>query len=201
MRQNRFVLSLFVIISFALAYSCHNDTLKEVNRTADAIEGTYNLIAIEWEGNPVDINGDGITSINLYPELLSLPTNKQCFEAVVMDFSADRTYGSIGMHLPMQNVCVTYDGRFPKGWMTGNRFEVVISYHIDLDGNLSVDHFDSLNMPKDDSRIEMIRINNGTVFFDKKGMMSFRVGYTLYDLASDGLVDGIITYFFERVNQ
>lgn len=180
--------------------SCSEDSSNSVEKTADQIEGTYNLIKITWEGKPLDINNDGIVSNNLYPELMSLSTNAgNEHHATVLSFSLDRSKGAIGMCLPMQNVSVTYDGRYPTAWMIGNALPVSISYHIDPNGTLFVDHFDSLNLPENDSRIEMKRMNNGTVSFGFNGHMSFRVGYTLYDHQTGQLVEGTILYVFERI--
>ena len=199
---SRFVLRpiLLLVVLSGFLCSCRDHYSDLINETADRIEGTYDLEAIAWEGEPVDLNNDGIASKDLLQELLSLPTNAENnHQAVVTSITLDRSIGAIGMDLPMQNVSIAPNGQYPEGWMIGNMLTVSISYHIDSSGSLLVDHFDSVGLPDDDSRIEIKRMKNGTVSFDYKGHMSFKVGYALYDRQSKQLVDGIIQYLFERI--
>lgn len=189
-----------VLILVGLCCSCKKDRLGLVEETAERIEGTYDLVAIVWEGEPLDVNNDGEASKDLFAELMSLPTNAgNKHQAIVLSLSSDRSTGAVGMDLPMQNVGVTPDGRYPTAWMIGNLLSVNISYQIDSNGIVSVDSFDSMNLPEDDSRVEMKRMHKGTVSFDYNGKMTFRVGYTLYDHQTGQLVDGIIHYIFDRL--
>ena len=191
---------MLLAVMVVLFCSCNKGRLKSVEETAERIEGMYDLVAIAWEGEPLDVNNDGEASKDLFAELMSLPTNAgNKHQAIVLSLSADRSTGAVGMDLPMQNVGVTPDGRYPTAWMIGNLLSVNISYQIDSNDIVSVDSFDSMNLPEDDSRVEMKRMNNGTVSFDYNGKMTFRVGYTLYDHQTGQLVDGIIHYAFERV--
>lgn len=190
----------FLVVLSGFLCSCRDHSSDLISETADKIEGIYNLEAIAWEGEPVDINNDGIASKDLLQELLSLPTNAENnHQAVVTSITLDRSSGAIGMDLPMQNVSIASNGQYPEGWMIGNMLTVNVSYHIDPNGSLFVNHFDSVGLPDDDSRIEIKRMKNGTVSFDFNGHMSFIVEYTLYDRQSRQLVDGVIQYLFEKI--
>jgi len=198
----RFVsrLTLLLVVLSGFLCSCRDHHSELISETADRIEGTYNLNAILWEGEPVDINNDGTVSKDLYQELLSLPTNAENkHHAVVTSIALDRSLGAIGIDLPLQNFSIAPNGQYPEGWMIGNLLTVNISYHIDPSGSLFVEHFDSVGLPEDDSRIEIKRMKNGTVSFDYKGHLSFKVEYTLYDRLNRKLVDGVILYLFERI--
>jgi hypothetical protein len=190
---------IFIVILTGLFSSCNTVVYSPIDRTADMIEGTYDLAGIMWEGDALDVNGDGITSNDLYSELMSLPINAEnTHRAYVRCFSYDRTDGFVKMQLPMQNVNVTDDGRYPAVWMIGSRMTVNLLYQIDSQGHLTVDHFESLMVNDDDARVEMVRMNNGTVWFDEEENLCFKVTYTLFDYCKEQLVEGIIHYTFEK---
>ena len=180
--------------------SCNSDNAS-VNRAADKIEGAYELTRITWEGDALDINGDGVASNDLYGELLSLPINAENdHRALVQGLMKDRTVGFVRMQLPTQNVNVTEDGRYPTAWMIGSRIDVSLYYQIDPEGHLAIDHFDSIAVNEDDARIEMKSMNNGTAWFNEKGDLCFEVTYTFYDYIKAQLVEGIIRYSFEKID-
>lgn len=177
--------------------SCRKNDVR-VPDVSEKIAGVYELVRIQWDGDPVDVNNDGVTGNNLYPELMTLSTNAQgVYKTQVL--VSDSSSGSIGMYIPLQNVSVTHDGRYPKGFMTGMALPLSLLFHIDREGSISVDHFDSLDVPESESRIEMKRIHDGQATFDELGHFVFTVHNTLYDHATDQLVDGIITYTYTRV--
>ena len=192
-------IGVIVILSVSL-YSCNKADSNPVAKTADKIEGTYKLVSMHWEGDPVDVNADGLKSKDIMSELMALPTNAQnIFQSVVLPMNSERSIGAIGFQFPMQNVSVGPDGAFPTSWMTGNTLQLNISYKIEHDGTLNIEHFDALDMPEFDSRVEMNRINNGTVRFDLKGTLIFSVNYTLYDHISGQLVTDTLHYELEKV--
>lgn len=190
---------LFVVLICSLS-SCNSET-NYVNRAADKIEGAYELTRITWEGDALDINGDGIASNDLYGELLSLPINAENdHRAFVQCLFQDRTVGYVRMQLPMQNVNITEDGRYPTAWMIGSRMNVSLYYQIDSEGHLAIDHFDSMAINEDDARVEMKKMNNGKAWFNGKGALCFKVTYTFYDYIKAQLVEGIIQYSFEKID-
>jgi len=193
------VRAIALSLLLSVVCSCEKDSSSNIYRTAEAIVGNYGLSAIYWEGNPIDVNNDGIASNELYDELMSLPANSQDhFEAVVMDFSNGREDGIIGIWLPMQNVCDDEQGQYPKVFMTGGNFPVNLSYQINDDGSIITEHYESFGTNEFDSRVEMRSIHDGTVVFDLCGHMTFSVMYTIYDHKTDWLVDGKMHYTFVR---
>ena len=199
--MNKFFLqSSFGLFIFLIVFSsCCKEVVSSVEETADKVEGVYDLIRATWQGNPIDVNNDGIAGTELLPELMSLPTNAQNrFIVSMLPISMDRQYGCLGMQLPMQNVYAESDGVYPKGCMVGNTLYVSMAYQIDEKGSLSVEHFDSVDCPESEKRIEWKRIRNGTVNLGQQGEILFTVSYTLYDHKDNQLVDGIMKYTFKK---
>jgi len=189
-------LSLLALTGILTSCWSNEDIAPNVSKK---ITGVYELVRIQWEGDPVDVNNDGVASNNLYPELMTLSTNAQnTYQAQVL--VSNSSSGSIGMYIPLQNVSVTQDGRYPKGFMIGLSFPISLLYHIDSEGRVSVDHFDSLKVPESESRIEMKRMHDGQATFDEHGHFVFTVHNTLYDHVTDQLTDGIITYTYMKVD-
>lgn len=202
-RMNQFISQkVFVpVVLICSLSSCDTNRISSVNRVADMIEGTYDLTHITWEGDALDLNGDGITSDELYAELLSLPVNAENdHRAFVQCISQDRTIGYVKMQLPMQNVNVTEDGRYPTVWMIGSRITISLYYQIDPEGHLTIEQFDSIQINEDDARVEMLKMNNGTAWFNEKGQLFFKVTYTFYDYCKAQLVEGVIQYSFEKID-
>lgn len=195
-------LALFVLVT-GLFCSCRKESnSNSVKETANMICGTYNLKMIKWEGEPVDVNNDGVASNNLYQELMDLPTNaenKDNYTAQVFLYSEDMSKATISMMLPIQNYSISSDGRYPEVWMIGNPLPMHLSYSIDSKGSIQVERFESFNLPESDSRVELKRMKNGTISFDLNEHLTFRTEYTLYDRLTKQLVDGVIQYIYERV--
>ena len=189
-------LFLQVAILGGLLVSCTPE-VSLVDSIAGKIEGTYDLTRMIWEGDPVDINGDGIVNNDIYSEMMSLPTNKQEHYAEVSSHLTG-VYGIIAMTLPIQNVGKRSDGLYPKGWMTGNSVTVNISYQIDQKEGLIIEPFTTLGKFPEE-RLELARMKNGTVDFDEDGHLHFNVEYTLYDHSKEQLVDGRIQYTFTKI--
>ena len=194
--------ALFVLVS-GLFCSCRKDSnSNSVIEIANKICGTYNLKMIKWEGEPVDVNNDGVARNDLYQELMDLPTNaenKDNYISQVSLYSEGMSKATISMMLPIQNYSVASDGRYPEVWMIGNPLSMHLSYSIDSKGSIQVERFESFNLPESDSRIELKRMKNGKVSFDLNEHLTFRTEYTLYDRISKQLVDGVIQYIYERV--
>lgn len=163
------------------------------------IEGDYLLSGISWSGNPIDVNGDGVASNQLYTELMSLSMNVDTrFLAEVLPSLPDHREGVISIRFPIQNSSSTYDGRYPTVFMTGGALSVSVPYEIDADGFLSIGHFDSFDIPKYEQRVEIKYIHDGKVWFDDGNNLYFEAGYTFYDRLNDELVSGIIKYSYTK---
>lgn len=196
--SHRILSSLICIVLAGLPISCGKDNPS--SDTAARIEGDYLLSDISWTGNPVDVNGDGVASNQLYAELMSLSMNADTrFTAEVLPYSPGHSEGVIGIRFPIQNSSATYDGRYPTGYMTGGTLSLSVPYEIDSDGHLSIECFDSFDVPKYEQRVEIKNIHDGKVWFDECDNLYFEASYTFYDRLTDELVSGVIKYTYTKI--
>lgn len=171
--------------------------------TANKVIGHYDLTGITWIGSPVDVNGDGNATNDIFDQMMSLPVNAGNEHSVrVSNMSSDFESGLIGMDLPMQGYYVSLDGQsYVEENMIGHCQPFSFCYQINPEGGISVDHFDSIELNKYDRRTELKKIHNGTTTFDLKGHVSFTAEHTLYDHLSRQLVDGVIQYQFTKAEE
>ena len=192
---------LIGIVFIILPVSCGKNEPSFADKVAERIEGEYTLTDIFWTGDPIDVNGDGISSNHLYQALMSLPANAQSlFVAEVLPFLPDHYDGVIGIQFPIQNSSATYDGKYPTGFITGGALSVSVRYQIDVEGRLSVDHFKSFGVPSTELRVEIKSMHDGTVSFDENYNLIFTAGYTFYDHLTVGLVSGVIRYTYKKID-
>ena len=148
------ILSLLVLV---LAVSCRQDypylRTPEAVATMDRVCGVYQLVSLDWDGGPVDLNGDGIAGESLLEEALSGPFLglTSCY-----DEQTGRLTGRVEA-APYNPALVTGDG---KGLYTGTPMffplfmgdgpvqdgvrvslhAVYAYYQVDPDGNLVLEY-------------------------------------------------------------
>lgn len=76
MNKINFAISLALTLMAAIA--CDKDKVSydmtEAGRAAmDRLVGEYELVGAEWDGAPVDLNGDGVASASIFDELKEVP--------------------------------------------------------------------------------------------------------------------------------
>ena len=76
MNKRYFALSLALTLMAAIA--CDKDKVSydmtEAGRAAmDRLVGEYELVGAEWDGAPVDLDGDGVASASIFDELKEVP--------------------------------------------------------------------------------------------------------------------------------
>ena len=76
MNKINFVLALALTLMAAIA--CGKDKVSydmtDAARAAmDRLVGEYELVGAEWDGAPVDLNGDGVASASIFDELKEVP--------------------------------------------------------------------------------------------------------------------------------
>ena len=76
MNKINFVLALALTLMAAIA--CGKDKVSydmtDAARAAmDRLVGEYGLVGAEWDGAPVDLNGDGVASASIFDELKEVP--------------------------------------------------------------------------------------------------------------------------------
>ena len=76
MRKINFALALALTLMAAIA--CDKDKVEydmtDAARAAmDRLVGEYELVGADWDGAPVDLNGDGVASASIFDELKEVP--------------------------------------------------------------------------------------------------------------------------------
>ena len=64
--KRKYLYMLLLLALQACGEKIWYDDLRE--KTIDTFCGTYRIVSAEWEGDPIDLNGDGIPSTDYYAE-------------------------------------------------------------------------------------------------------------------------------------
>ena len=76
--MNKINFAIALALTFITAVACDKDRvaydMTEAGRAAmDRLVGEYELIDAEWDGVPVDLDGDGVASASIFDELKEVP--------------------------------------------------------------------------------------------------------------------------------
>lgn len=76
--MNKIYFALALTLTLMTAIACDKDKVSydmtEAGRAAmDRLVGEYELVGAEWDGAPVDLNGDGVASASIFDELKEVP--------------------------------------------------------------------------------------------------------------------------------
>ena len=96
-----------LLLATMLLFSCEKNI---VTIPAD-IAGDYNLVSVEWTLTPIDLNGDGISNNELWPELAELANIKQFLQhgnKSWISLDGGLQNGHAFLYIPMQYLYVPY---------------------------------------------------------------------------------------------
>lgn len=76
--MNKINFAVALTLTLMAAVACDKDKVSydmtEAGRAAmDRLVGEYELVGAEWDGAPVDLNGDGVASASIFDELKEVP--------------------------------------------------------------------------------------------------------------------------------
>lgn len=76
--MNKINFALALALTLMAAIACDKDKVSydmtEAGRAAmDRLVGEYELVGAEWDGAPLDLNGDGVASVSIFDELKEVP--------------------------------------------------------------------------------------------------------------------------------
>lgn len=76
--MNKINFALALALTFMAAVACDKNKVEydmtDAARAAmDRLVGEYELVGAEWDGAPVDLNGDGVASASIFDELKEVP--------------------------------------------------------------------------------------------------------------------------------
>lgn len=76
--MNKIKFAISLALAFMAAVACDKnkvvyDMTDAARAAMDRLVGEYELVGAEWDGAPVDLNGDGVASASIFDELKEVP--------------------------------------------------------------------------------------------------------------------------------
>ena len=194
--MNKINFALALALTLMAAIACDKDKVSydmtEAGRAAmDRLVGEYELVGAEWDGAPVDLNGDGVASASIFDELKEVPdlTDETGIE---IDMTVPyRT--SVRISLLIEDIYLNTSSAF---W---NKRVYTPTFSVDSSGNydLGIDHY--YGKISDDDRCQgyfykmNVRLEGDDILYLS--------GYSvLRDERSTQPVTGTLTYKFKCVS-
>ena len=194
--MNKINFALALALTFMAAVACDKNKVEydmtDAARAAmDRLVGEYELVGAEWDGAPVDLNGDGVASASIFDELKEVPDLTDEI-GIEIDMAAPyRT--SVRISLLIEEIYLNTSIAF---W---NKSVYTPKFSVDSSGNYDLGIDPYYGKVSDDSRCQG--------YFYKMDVrlegddMLYLSGYTvLRDDRSGQPVTGTLTYKFKCVS-
>ena len=202
---------LFPLFCF-LFISCEkNDPKTELENLTDLIRGEYKCMSMRFEGDPVDLNNDGICKVDLKDEFSYFSYGSSVFMFpnfihAVLEYDTEEIFK---LTVPIQSV--KYDkvrGQYSllSGLSGGNSY-VCFSYSVTTDGTFEFftrndqldtsryrdSEWETLGVDVSETRgVEVVSYNNG--------ILVVRILGAYYDFHAGKMVNGPVELVYERVS-
>ena len=194
--MNKINFALALALTFMAAVACDKNKVEydmtDAARAAmDRLVGEYELVGAEWDGAPVDLNGDGVASASIFDELKEVPDLTDEI-GIEIDMAAPyRT--SVRISLLIEEIYLNTSIAF---W---NKSVYTPKFSVDSSGNYDLGIDPYYGKVSDDSRCQgyFYKMN---VRLEGDDML-YLSGYTvLRDDRSGQPVNGTLVYKFKCVN-
>ena len=194
MRKINFAITLALTLMAAIACDKNKveyDMTDAARAAMDRLVGEYELVGAEWDGAPVDLNGDGVASASIFDELKEVPDLTDEI-GIEIDMAAPyRT--SVRISLLIEEIYLNTSIAF---W---NKSVFTPKFSVDSSGNYDLGIDPYYGKVSDDSRCQgyFYKMN---VRLEGDDML-YLSGYTvLRDDRSGQPVNGTLVYKFKCVN-
>lgn len=194
MKKINFALALALTLMAAIA--CDKDKVSydmtEAGRAAmDRLVGEYELVGAEWDGAPVDLNGDGVASASIFDELKEVP---DLTDEIGIEIDMTVPYRtSVSISLLIEDIYLNTSSAF---W---NKRVYTPTFTVDLSGNYDLGIDPNYGKISDDGRCQgyfykmNVRLEGDDILYLS--------GYSvLRDERSAQPVTGTLTYKFKCVS-
>ena len=194
--MNKINFALALALTFMAAIACDKDKVSydmtEAGRAAmDRLVGEYELVSAEWDGAPVDLNGDGVASASIFDELKEVPDLTE-ETGIEIDMTVPyRT--SVSISLLIEDIYLNTSSAF---W---NKRVYTPTFTVDLSGNYDLGIDPNYGKISDDDRCQgyfykmNVRLEGDDILYLS--------GYSvLRDERSAQPVTGTLTYKFKCVS-
>ena len=194
--MNKINFAISLALTFMAAVACDKNKVEydmtDAARAAmDRLVGEYELVGAEWDGAPVDLNGDGVASASIFDELKEVPDLTDEI-GIEIDMAAPyRT--SVRISLLIEEIYLNTSIAF---W---NKSVFTPKFSVDSSGNYDLGIDPYYGKVSDDSRCQgyfykmNVRLEGDDILYLS--------GYTvLRDDRSGQPVKGTLTYKFKCVS-
>lgn len=201
------LIPLFLVF---LLSSCSKEDRSLVQAT-DSVRGKYAIVSMQWEGDPIDLDGDGKCHTDLMTEFSVFDNALSIFAHPVYIYPADAfdRECSIQLEIPMQMLKydkVTAEYSLLNDLCGGNLY-VFFAYTVHKDGFLSYSTLnDRLNNDLywegdwEIDNVDYLYTQGDSVLSLKDGVLSVRIIGAYYDFLTEKLVTGPVDLVYERVS-
>ena len=194
--MNKINFALALTLTLMAAIACDKDKVSydmtDAARAAmDRLVGEYELIGAEWDGAPVDLNGDGVASASIFDELKEVPDLTDEI-GIEIDMTAPY-WTSVRISLLIEEIYLNTSIAF---W---NKSVFTPKFSVDSSGNYDLGIDPYYGKVSDDGRCQgyFYKMN---VRLEGDDML-YLSGYTvLRDDRSGQPVNGMLTYQFKCVS-
>lgn len=194
--MNKISFALTLALTFMAAVACDKNKVEydmtDAARAAmDRLVGEYELVGAEWDGAPVDLNGDGVASASIFDELKEVP---DLTDEIGIEIDMTAPYlTSVRISLLIEEIYLNTSIAF---W---NKSVFTPKFSVDSSGNYDLGIDPYYGKVSDDSRSQgyFYKMN---VRLEGDDML-YLSGYTvLRDDRSGRPVNGTLVYKFKCVN-
>ena len=194
--MNKINFALALTLTFMAAVACDKNKVEydmtDAARAAmDRLVGEYELVGAEWDGAPVDLNGDGVASASIFDELKEVP---DLTDEIGIEIDMTAPYlTSVRISLLIEEIYLNTSIAF---W---NKSVYTPRFSVDSSGNYDLGIDPYYGKVSDDGRCQgyfykmNVRLEGDDILYLS--------GYTvLRDDRSGQPVNGTLTYKFKCVN-
>lgn len=194
--MNKINFALALALTLMAAIACDKDKVSydmtEAGRAAmDRLVGEYELVGAEWDGAPVDLNGDGVASASIFDELKEVP---DLTDEIGIEIDMTVPYRtSVRISLLIEDIYLNTSSAF---W---NKRVYTPTFTVDLSGNYDLGIDPNYGKISDDGRCQgyfykmNVRLEGDDILYLS--------GYSvLRDERSAQPVTGTLTYKFKCVS-
>ena len=194
--MNKINFALALALTFMAAVACDKnkvvyDMTDAARAAMDRLVGEYELVGTEWDGAPVDLNGDGVASASIFDELKEVP---DLTDEIGIEIDMTAPYQtSVRISLLIEEIYLNTSIAF---W---NKSVFTPKFSVDSSGNYDLGIDPYYGKVSDDSRCQgyFYKMN---VRLEGDDML-YLSGYTvLRDDRSGQPVNGTLVYKFKCVN-
>lgn len=199
-----------ILLLFVLSISCSKEDYL-LEQVTDSVRGKYTCVSMIWNGEPIDLDGDGTCQTNLMNEFSTFENAQLALARPVRVYPVDAYDKECPFTLEIPTQAIRYKKATEEyvllNSLFGDAIYIYFSYAVHNDGSLS---YSTLNDQMDSSRyregdweidnVDYLYTQGDCVLSLKDGVLSVRIIGVYYDFLTEKLVTGPVDLVYERVS-